>query len=95
MASTQLPFDSFPAWAHLHDVTFDSVAIKDVSGKGYGLVAQRGFGLNVKEGNRSSILRVPADLVLSATAVDEYAKVDQNFNALLEASGVQVSKINH
>ncbi len=94
MTPLQLPIESFPAWARLQGVAFNSVCIKDVSGKGYGLLAERTFVSNEDGEGDPAILRVPADLVLSATAVEDYAKVDQNFNALLEASGPQVANIN-
>lgn len=90
---SQLPIESFPAWARLQDVAFDGVCIKDVAGKGYGLLAESAFESNETGQVGPAILRIPSDLVLSSTAVDNYAKVDQNFNALLEAFGPQVTKL--
>lgn len=37
------------------------------------------------------LLRVPHDLVLSAAAIEEYTKVDQNFRQLLDVAGHEVT----
>lgn len=37
------------------------------------------------------LLRIPHDLVLSAAAIEEYTKVDQNFRQLLDVAGHQVT----
>lgn len=37
------------------------------------------------------LLRIPQDLVLSAAAIEEYTKVDQNFRQLLDVAGHQVT----
>lgn len=84
MASSQLPIDSFPAWALLQDVEFSNVNIQDIDNKGYGLVSDKVLGESI------SVLNVPQDLVLSANQVEQYAKIDQHFKTLLEAMGQQV-----
>lgn len=38
----------------------------------------------------TKLLQIPRDLVLSATAVEDYTKVDQNFRQLLEVAGHEV-----
>ncbi|KAM6507390.1 hypothetical protein FSOLCH5_012606 [Fusarium solani] len=38
------------------------------------------------------LLRIPHDLVLSAAAIEEYTKVDQNFRQLLEVAGHQSTR---
>jgi hypothetical protein len=40
--------------------------------------------------NSTKLLQIPHDLVLSATAIEEYTKVDQNFRQLIDSAGHQV-----
>ncbi|KAM5352313.1 hypothetical protein ACJ41O_005036 [Fusarium nematophilum] len=40
----------------------------------------------------TKLLRIPHDVVLSAAAIEEYAKVDQNFRQLLDAAGHQSTR---
>ncbi|KAF4455658.1 SET domain-containing protein 8 [Fusarium austroafricanum] len=39
--------------------------------------------------NSTRLLRIPRDLILSAAAIEEYTKVDQNFRQLLDSAGHQ------
>lgn len=94
--SSHLPTDAFPAWAHLNDVRFRKVTLHEVgSGRGYGLIAETDLGADDARSNgdddAAALLSIPMDLVLSAQAVDDYAKVDQKFRQLLEAAGKEVS----
>ncbi|KND86675.1 SET domain-containing protein 8 [Tolypocladium ophioglossoides CBS 100239] len=82
-SSSQLPLDAFPAWVRLNGVAFTDVKLQDVDGKGFGLVANTELGN--QETGTNALIEIPRDLVLSAEAVEEYAKVDQNFKQLLEA----------
>ncbi|KEY73720.1 hypothetical protein S7711_06296 [Stachybotrys chartarum IBT 7711] len=83
MSGTQLPLETFPAWTVLHDVNFTKVSLCEMENKGFGLVTS-GESL---EGD--VLLEIPGELVLSAEAVDDYAKVDHHFKQLLEACGSQ------
>lgn len=87
----QLPIDAFPAWAHVNNVCFQNVILKEVGDeKGVGLLAESQFKSVSKQSSSektSVLLQVPHDLVLSAEAVDGYAKVDGNFKQLLEVAG--------
>lgn len=85
---SQLSPDAFPAWALLNDVVFSGVKLQQTEDRGFGLVADGDLGAS--ESNASPLMRTPQDLVLSAEAVDEYSKVDQNFKQLLEAAGREV-----
>lgn len=103
--SSQLSIDAFPAWARLNDVDFNDVQLQQTEGKGFGLIAEKDLNEkeegsgdeDAKDGQSPSketttpLLRIPQDLVLSAAAVDEYAKVDQNFRQLLDITGHRVS----
>jgi hypothetical protein len=94
MAPSQLSIEAFPAWALLNDVDFINAEIRNIEGKGFGLVAKNDIpGEGDDASNTTAILRIPRDLVLSAEAVESYAKVDQNFKQLLEVAGHQVSII--
>ncbi|WZH43510.1 SET domain-containing protein 8 [Fusarium acuminatum] len=41
--------------------------------------------------NSTKLLQIPHDLVLSATAIEEYTKVDQNFRQLIDSAGHQAA----
>jgi hypothetical protein len=94
MPSSQLPIEALPAWAHLNNVEFHSVKLGHTAGRGCGLVADRDLSLSAGSGahddDDATLLRVPCDTVLSAYAIDEYTKVDQNFRQLLDVAGRQV-----
>ncbi|KAL7802116.1 hypothetical protein V8C44DRAFT_345893 [Trichoderma aethiopicum] len=89
----QLPIEALPAWALLNNVDFINAEIRNIEGKGFGLVAKHDI---TNEGHDASapepVLRIPRDLVLSAEAVEEYAKVDQNFKQLLDVAGHQSTR---
>lgn len=94
MSASQLPIEAFPAWALLNDVEFRSAEVRSIEGKGFGLVAKNDIpGVSDDTSSTEAIIRIPRDLVLSAEAVEAYAKVDQNFRQLLEVAGHQVSTI--
>ncbi|KJK83085.1 hypothetical protein H634G_01213 [Metarhizium anisopliae BRIP 53293] len=91
--SSQLPIDTFPAWAHLNDVQFTHVNLQDVGeGKGFGLVAHEDLESAEADGTSKGLVTIPHDLVLSAEAVEDFAKVDHNFKKLLEAVGRQSTR---
>ncbi|KAG5953322.1 hypothetical protein E4U53_006056 [Claviceps sorghi] len=84
------PMEAFPTWAHFTRVQFTGVKLQDVGhGKGLGLVAAAESDLegSAVEEQKGAVLRVPRDVVLSAEAVDDYAKVDHNFKQLLDVAG--------
>ncbi|RFU74061.1 set domain [Trichoderma arundinaceum] len=92
MPPSQLPIEAFPAWALLNNVDFISAEIRNIEGKGFGLVAKDDIpSVGNDVSSAKAILRIPRDLVLSAEAVEEYAKVDQNFKQLLEVAGRQAA----
>lgn len=88
------PIEAFPTWAHFNGVQFMGVKLQDVgNGKGFGLLAEpdvQGSAVKMIGEEARAVLRIPRDLVLSAEAVQEYAKVDQNFKQLLERAGRKV-----
>lgn len=92
-AAPQLPIESLPAWAILQDVKVQQVAMSHIKGKGYGLVANTDLNASKNSNEALEIMRIPAELVLSREAVEEYVKVDQHFKQLIESVGRKVSCI--
>jgi hypothetical protein len=86
MRRAELPITALPAWTKLNNVIFNDISVDDMEGKGFGLLADRplssedAFDIPV-------LLRVPKDLILSAEAVGEHARVDGEFRLLLAAAG--------
>lgn len=76
-----------PAWCALNNVSFHKVKIQEIEDCGHGLVAEA----DLPHSGANSVLEIPQDLVLSAQAVEDYAKIDKNFRDLLEKAGHQVS----
>jgi hypothetical protein len=94
MASkSTLSIDVFPTWARFNDVDFINAKLHETGGKGIGLVAVNGSDLtetntkDLRHEEAQALLRIPHDLVLSASTVEDYAKVDQNFRQLVESVG--------
>lgn len=91
MQRQQLPVTALPAWSKLNDVNFLDISVEDLgSKKGYGLVTSRALNSeNVFD--VPTLLTVPHDLLLSAEAVEEHAKVDPHFKHLLGVFGGKVN----
>lgn len=90
MQREYLPITALPAWSKLNDVNFLDIKVQDLGGtKGFGLVTER--ALSSKDTfDIPTLLLVPRDLILSAEAIEEHAKVDQHFRQLLDAAGGKV-----
>ncbi|KAI3322553.1 hypothetical protein HD806DRAFT_129173 [Xylariaceae sp. AK1471] len=88
MRRGQFPLSSLPAWCILNDITFAGVSVADIEGRGLGLIANKDIGDD--DGTETpTLLTIPKDLVLSAVAVEEYAKESKDFRQLLDAAGHQ------
>lgn len=90
-ATAQLNIDFLPAWAKLHNVQLTKVGMQHIDKKGYGLVSGDDLTTSDDVKDVMEIIRIPTGLVLSADAVEEYAKVDHNFKQLLDAAGGKVT----
>lgn len=90
MTSPQLPIDHLPDWARLNGIELLNARVDQVEGKGWGLL----YTSDAVTEN-STVLRVPRDLVLSAEAVDDFGKIDQNFRKLLNTAGYEVNPDNN
>ncbi|KAJ4155624.1 hypothetical protein LMH87_000860 [Akanthomyces muscarius] len=93
-AAPQLPIESLPAWATLQDVRLQQVAMRRIEGKGYGLVAEIELNASKKLNEALEIIRIPAELVLSREAVEEYVKVDQHFKQLIDTVGRKSARLD-
>lgn len=87
MPRERLALEALPAWMDFNNATFSHVEVKPIPGKGNGLIAQT----DSSKIGQSPMIKVPHDLVLNEGAVEQYAKEDRNFRALLDASGHKVS----
>lgn len=79
----RLSLEALPAWMSFNDAVFDGVKVQAVERKGNGLVAQRSW----TQSDNKPLLEIPHGLVLNQEAVEEYAKEDCNFRALLDTCG--------
>jgi len=89
MQKTQLPISALPAWCKLNDANFLDILVQDLQGKGFGLLTERELS-SEDTYDVPTLLLIPHDLVLSAEAIEEHAKVDQHFRQLLDAAGGKV-----
>ncbi|CAK7266717.1 hypothetical protein SEPCBS119000_002173 [Sporothrix epigloea] len=102
MAQVQESIDLLPHWQRLNSIELTNARVAAIPGKGFGLVVvdhSLSAPASDIEGNagydsRRPLIFVPADLVLHAEAVQEYAKQDCNFRLLLEAAGNQSTRGN-
>jgi len=93
MQREQLPIAALPAWSKLNDVNFLDIKVKDLGGsKGFGLVAERALS-SEDTFDIPTLLIIPHDLILSAEAIEEHAKVDQHFRQLLDVAGGKVGSL--
>lgn len=95
MPRERLPLQALPVWMDLNNAVFSRVEVQPIQHKGHGLVAilqaQADLGNDDKDGqSQSPLITVPHELVLNAEAVEQYAKEDKNFRALLDACGRKV-----
>lgn len=88
----------FPAWALLNGIDINDLSLHDIPGKGFGFVVTKQLEALKGAANESrpgrNLIRIPRDLILSAEAVGDYAKVDQNFNLLLQSTSFQSTRKN-
>lgn len=87
MRRSQLPITALPAWSKLNDATFIDITVQDLGeAKGFGLATERALS-SEETFDVPTLLIVPHELILSAKAIEEHAKVDHHFKQLLEAAG--------
>ncbi|KAI0202022.1 hypothetical protein F4808DRAFT_92350 [Astrocystis sublimbata] len=87
MRRGHFPLSNFPAWCILNNVTLDGVGVADVDGRGLGLVAED--DVDNENDDLPSLLTIPKELVLSASAIESYAKENKDFRQLLDVAGHQ------
>lgn len=78
--------DRFQLWADLNGVDVAGIKLDFHQDRGHGFV------LTEEHSPDQPLMTIPRDLVLSAEAVAQYAKVDKHFGQLLEIAGRQVRR---
>ena len=90
MRRSQLPITALPAWSKRNDASFIDISIQDLGEtKGFGFATEKALG-SKDTFDVPTLLTVPHDLILSAEAIEEHAKVDQHFKQLLDVAGGKV-----
>ncbi|KAI0102032.1 hypothetical protein GGR51DRAFT_301210 [Nemania sp. FL0031] len=79
--------EDLPAWCMLNNITFAGVGVRDIKGRGLGLIAEK--HLNNGNDEPLALLTIPKELILSAASIEEYAKENKAFRTLLDAAGRQ------
>lgn len=96
MASTDQSIAAFPAWALLNGIDINGLRLDYIPDKGFGFVTDKELSAPADDTELSrsplTVIHIPRDLILSSEAVDEYAKVDQNFRQLMEVAGQHVRR---
>lgn len=92
MQRDTLPLESLPSWCLLNDVTFAHCKVGQTEKRGLGLIAEHELDSAPDSTNPLSVLSIPRDLVLSAEAVEGFAKENKDFRQLLSVAGHQVSQ---
>ncbi|CAN8105700.1 unnamed protein product [Discula destructiva] len=83
MPRERLSLNALVAWMRFNNATFTNVEVQEVQQKGHGLIT-KATATSIRH---SPLVSIPRDLVLDANAVEEYAKENRNFRALLDACG--------
>lgn len=82
----RLPIETLPAWATFNNVQFQGIRIGPLSGledRGTTVVAKH----PLNGSNEHALMTVPHDLILSLERVQQHAKADGDFRAVLEGLG--------
>ncbi|GJC98278.1 SET domain-containing protein [Colletotrichum higginsianum] len=87
MAASQLSLETLFTWAMFNNVDLVDVEAREIPSCGLGLISNKDLSRDEETLETSTLLRIPHELVLSAEAVENYAKVDKNFRQLLDAAG--------
>lgn len=82
----RLPVETLPTWAVFNSVVFDGIRVGPIPGyedRGSTVVAKR----SLDRGHEAPLMTVPRHLILSLERVQEHAKVDGDFRAIIEGLG--------
>ncbi|ETS82245.1 hypothetical protein PFICI_07247 [Pestalotiopsis fici W106-1] len=85
---------AFPQWCAYNDAQLLDIVLATDSERGNHFRPTRDLGTD--EGNEEPplLLTVPKDMVLSAEAIQQYAKVDKNFRDIYDAAGHQSHRMD-
>lgn len=84
-------FNAFAQWCSYNDVQLLDIALAADEEKGNHFKAVRDLMNDDDNTELPLLLTVPKDMVLSAEAIHQYAKVDKNFRDIYNAAGHQVN----
>ncbi|KAI1154591.1 hypothetical protein F4825DRAFT_162567 [Nemania diffusa] len=87
MQRGRFPLADLPTWCMLNNIIFSGIHVAEIEDRGLGLVAEK--HLKSESDERSSLLTIPKDLVLSAVTIEGYAKESKDFRQLLDVAGRQ------
>lgn len=87
-----LPVTSLRTWAKFNGISFENISVeKNKEYGGYGVISTTTIPDSaLDQGDSTTVLNVPKDLILSAETISEHAKVDKHFRQVLEAVGGNV-----
>lgn len=93
-----LPIEALSAWTRFNGVSFDGIEVRrlrteDGVDKGSAVIATRSRPAKTRELGNDDVnepeilMHIPADLVLSLSLVETYAKSDRYLREVLDAAG--------
>jgi hypothetical protein len=83
--------DAFPQWCTYNDAQLLDIFLATDSEKGNHFMCSSDLRNDDDNVELPLLLTVPKDMVLSADAIQQYAKVDKNFRDIYSAAGRQVN----
>ena len=88
-------FNAFPQWCTYNDAQLLDIALATDEQRGNHFRPVKDLGNSEDGGDPPLLLTVPKDMVLSAEAIQQYAKVDKNFRDIYDAAGHQVINLRN
>ena len=88
MRRQTLPLDALSAWAQVNHVEFNGISVRAIPSRGTGLAVTASIA------ERTPLMLVPKDLILSLEQVWIHAKADKHLREVLEAMG-DYARVKH
>ncbi|KAF3013997.1 hypothetical protein E8E14_008977 [Neopestalotiopsis sp. 37M] len=87
-------FNAFPQWCTYNDAGLLDIALATDEERGNHFRPVKDLSNSEDGGDPPLLLTVPKDMVLSAEAIQQYAKVDKNFRDIYDAAGHQSHRMD-